>query len=80
VIFANRGYQILRDELAAVGVREVGRNITRMFDVEGPDLDWVALAKGHGVQGIRVADMTGFNAAFAEAMAQRGPRLIEVVC
>mgnify|MGYP003471450006 CR=1 FL=1 len=46
VIFANRGYQILRDELAAVGVREVGRNISRMFDVEGPELDWVALAKG----------------------------------
>lgn len=80
VIFANRGYQILRDELAAVGVREVGRNITRMFDVEGPELDWVALAKGHGVQGTRVTDMAGFNAAFAEAMAQRGPRLIEVVC
>ncbi|MFN4204465.1 MAG: acetolactate synthase large subunit, partial [Tabrizicola sp.] len=26
VIFANRGYQILRDELAAMGVNEVGRN------------------------------------------------------
>jgi acetolactate synthase-1/2/3 large subunit len=80
VIFANRGYQILRDELAAVGVREVGRNIGRMFDVEGPELDWVALAKGHGVEGVRVHDMAGFNAAFADAMAQRGPRLIEVVC
>jgi acetolactate synthase-1/2/3 large subunit len=80
VIFANRGYQILRDELAAVGVRDVGRNIARMFDVEGPELDWVALARGHGVSGVRVADMAGFNAAFAEAMAQRGPRLIEVVC
>jgi acetolactate synthase-1/2/3 large subunit len=80
VIFANRGYQILRDELAAVGVREVGRNITRMFDVEGPELDWVALAKGHGVEGVRVTDMAGFNTAFGTAMAQRGPRLIEVVC
>ena len=80
VIFANRGYQILRDELAAVGVREVGRNISRMFDVVEPELDWVALAKGHGVTGVRVSDMAGFNAAFAEAMAQRGPRLIEVVC
>ena len=80
VIFANRGYQILRDELVAVGVREVGRNISRMFDVEGPDLDWVALARGHGVEGIRVDDMAGFNAALASAMAQRGPRLIEVAC
>jgi acetolactate synthase-1/2/3 large subunit len=80
LIFANRGYRILRQELAAMGVNEVGRNATRMFDVEGPELDWVALAKGHGVQAVRVSDMAGFNAAFAEAMGQRGPRLIEVVC
>lgn len=80
IIFANRGYQILRDELAAVGVTEIGRNVVRMFDVVDPSLDWVALARGHGVAGVRVADMEGFNAAFAEAMGQRGPRLIEVVC
>ncbi|WP_309665630.1 thiamine pyrophosphate-dependent enzyme [Tabrizicola sp.] len=80
VVFANRGYQILRDELVAVGVTDVGRNAVRMFDVVDPTLDWVALARGHGVQGQRVTDMAGFNAAFAEAMGQRGPRLIEVVC
>ena len=80
VIFANRGYQILREELAAMGVNEVGQNAQRMFDVEGPALDWVALAQGHGVQAVRVDDMAGFNAAFAEAMGQRGPRVIEVVC
>ena len=80
VIFANRGYQILREELAAMGVNEVGRNARRMFDVEGPSLDWVALASGHGVQAVRVADMAAFNAAFADAMGQRGPRLIEVLC
>jgi acetolactate synthase I/II/III large subunit len=80
LIFANRGYQILRDELAAMGVNEVGRNAQRMFDVVGPQLDWVALAQGHGVEAVRVSDMAGFNAAFGEAMEQRGPRLIEVVC
>ena len=80
VIFANRGYQILRGELANVGVRDVGRNAQRMFDVENPILDWVALARGHGVQGVRVTDMAGFNAAFADAMGRKGPQLIEVVC
>jgi acetolactate synthase-1/2/3 large subunit len=80
VIFANRGYQILREEMAAMGVNEVGRNAQRMFDMEGPALDWVALATGHGVQAVRVTDMAGFNAAFAGAMGQKGPRLIEVVC
>ena len=67
-------------ELAAMGVNEIGHNAQRMFNVEGPSLDWVALAQGHGVQAVRVTDMDGFNAAFAEAMAQRGPRLIEVLC
>ena len=80
VVFANRGYQILREELAAMGVNEVGRNASQMFDVEGPRLDWVALAQGHGVQAVRVEDMAGFNAAFAEAMGQSRPRLIEVLC
>jgi acetolactate synthase I/II/III large subunit len=80
VVFANRGYQILRGELANVGVRDVGRNAQRMFDVENPTLDWVSLARGHGVSGVRVTDMAGFNAAFADAMGRRGPMLIEVVC
>lgn len=80
VVFSNRGYQILRGELANVGVTQVGRNAVRMFDVVEPSLDWVALAKGHGVQGVRVTDLDQFGAAFAEAMAQRGPRLIEVIC
>ena len=81
VIFANRGYQILRDELAAVGVREVGRNITP--DVRRRRAGARLGGAGQRVTGSRVSastDMAGFNAAFAEAMAQRGPRLIEVVC
>ncbi len=36
IVFANRGYQILRAELANVGVEEYGRNAARMFDVENP--------------------------------------------
>jgi acetolactate synthase I/II/III large subunit len=80
VIISNRGYQILRGELANVGVTDVGRNAVRMFDVVEPSLDWVALAKGHGVAAVQVRDLDGFNAAFAGAMAQRGPFLIEVMC
>lgn len=80
VIFSNRGYQILRGELTNVGVTDVGRNAVRMFDVVEPTLDWVALAKGHGVTGVRVSEMAGFNTAFAAAMAKPGPGLIEVIC
>jgi acetolactate synthase-1/2/3 large subunit len=78
VLLANRGYRILRLEMAAVGAVP-GRNAAAMFDVEDPELDWVALAKGHGVQAVRVTDTDQFVAAFGGAMARRGPFLIEVV-
>lgn len=80
VVFSNRGYQILRGELANVGVTDVGRNAVRMFDVVEPTLDWVALARGHGVEGQRVTDMDQFVAEFGGAMARKGPFLIEVIC
>jgi acetolactate synthase I/II/III large subunit len=80
VVISNRGYQILRGELANVGVSDVGRNAVRMFDVVEPSLDWVALAKGHGVEGVRVTDTDQFNAAFTAGLARKGPYLIEVVC
>ena len=78
LIFANRGYQILRGELANVGVASVGRNAARMFDVEDPALDWVALAKGHGVAGERVKTAGELDAALARAFAGKGPCLIEM--
>ncbi|NDR58072.1 acetolactate synthase large subunit [Aliiruegeria sabulilitoris] len=80
LIFANRGYQILRAELANVGVSHVGRNAERMFNVEGPELDWVALSQGHGVPARRVEDMESFADAFRAAMETPGPKLIEIVC
>jgi acetolactate synthase I/II/III large subunit len=78
VLLANRGYRILRLEMAAVGAVP-GRNAAAMFDVEDPELDWVALAKGHGVEAVRVTDTDQFIVAFGEAMGRKGPFLIEVV-
>jgi acetolactate synthase-1/2/3 large subunit len=51
-----------------------------MFNVEDPALDWVALAKGHGVDATRVTDTDQFVAAFRDAMNRKGPFLIEVIC
>ena len=80
IVFANRGYQILRDELANVGVERFGQNAQAMFDVDNPMLDWVALAKGHGVPGTRTDDMDGFVKALTDGLTGSGPSLIEVVC
>ncbi len=76
VIFANRRYAILQGELAAVGAR-AGRASRELFDLGRPELDWVKLANGMGVEAVRVAALEGFADAFRSALARRGPFLIE---
>jgi len=49
-----------------------------MLKIDRPALDWVALAKGMGVQGRAVTTADEFNKALAEAIPDQGPRLIEV--
>ncbi len=79
VIIANRGYQILHNELAAQGAPPAGRNARAMFDIEDPLLDWVALAAGHGVPGTRVDNEKGLADALKTAAETNGPFLIEAV-
>lgn len=80
IVFANRGYQILRDELLNVGVQSYGQNAQAMFDVEQPALDFVALAKGHGVPGTRVENLEEFLKALEAGFTAQGPSLIELPC
>ena len=78
VIFANRSYAILRHELANVGAQNVGRKALDMLDLSRPDLDFVALARGMGVDGTRVETMEEFNRAVAHGLKTPGPYLVEV--
>jgi acetolactate synthase-1/2/3 large subunit len=79
LLFSNRSYQILKGELANVGAGNPGRKALDMLDLDHPDLDFVALAKGMGVPGARVTDMDEFNRRLAEGIAAPGPYLVEVV-
>ncbi len=83
VIFSNRAYAILQIELARTGATELmsegDRTALSMFDLSKPDLDWVQIAGGMGVEAVRVTTVEEFSAAFQSAMNQRGPRLIEAV-
>ncbi|MBI3699551.1 MAG: acetolactate synthase large subunit [Afipia sp.] len=79
IVFANRTYQILKGEFAGVEAGEPGRKALDMLNLDNPNLDWVALAKGMGVEGVSVKSADDFNKALADAMKQKGPRLIEVV-
>ena len=78
VIFANRSYGILNIELQRVGA-DSGPQALSMLDIGNPDLDWVSLATGMGVEAVRVDEIGAFSDAFASAMLQSGPRLIEAV-
>jgi acetolactate synthase-1/2/3 large subunit len=78
VVFANRSYNILRGELANVGATNPGPRAIDMLTLDRPDPDWVALAKGHGVPGVRTDDMGQFAKIFKAALAETGPQLIEL--
>src|SRR5450755_3285773 len=78
IVFANRIYQILRGEFDGVGAGEPGKRAQDMLKLDRPNLDFVALAKGMGVEGRAVTTADEFNKALAEAIAEQGPRLIEV--
>jgi acetolactate synthase-1/2/3 large subunit len=64
VVFNNRKYAILLGELAAVGANP-GRTALDMLDLGNPDLDFVRLANGMGVEAARAETMEAFNDLFA---------------
>jgi acetolactate synthase I/II/III large subunit len=80
IIFANRSYKILNIELMRVGVEGgAGARAKDMLDISRPDLDFVALARGMGVDACRPETAEAFCAAFERAMREPGPHLIECV-
>lgn len=79
VIYANRAYRVLVDELKGVGAGTGGPKALALFDIGNPDLDWVKLAEGMGVEAVRTDTVASFAAAFQSAMTSKGPRLIEAV-
>jgi acetolactate synthase-1/2/3 large subunit len=78
VILSNRKYAILLGEYRGVGANP-GRTAMDMMDLSNPDLDWVRLAGGMGVEGARAATMEQFADLFRQANARPGPFVIELV-
>ncbi|MFD2184801.1 acetolactate synthase large subunit [Rhodoplanes azumiensis] len=79
IIYANRAYKVLMDELRIVGASTSGSKAAAMFDLGDPTLDWVRLAHGMGVDAVRAETTDAFEDAVASAMAACGPCLIEAV-
>jgi len=79
VVFANRAYRILQGELANVGAENPGRKALDMLDLSRPDLDWVKMANGMGVEATKVTDCEGLQRALTAGLASSSPYLIEVM-
>jgi acetolactate synthase-1/2/3 large subunit len=81
VIFNNRKYSVLEMEFARTGARggSPGPKAASTLDIGGPDMDFVAMAQGMGVQATRATTAEEFNAQFEQAMQSKGPRLIDAI-
>jgi acetolactate synthase-1/2/3 large subunit len=79
MVFNNGSYNILRTELTNVGVKNPGPRAVDMLSLRRPDLDWVAMAKGMGVPGVRVKTVAELTKAVNNGLRSGGPNLIEVM-
>jgi acetolactate synthase-1/2/3 large subunit len=78
VVLANRGYQILKGELAKVGANP-GRTALDMMELAEPAIDWIGFARSLGVEGERVDDAGRLAEAIGRGLATPGPYVVEAV-
>jgi acetolactate synthase-1/2/3 large subunit len=79
VILNNGSYAILNIELARVGVANPGPKALSMLDLTNPAINWVEISEGMGVPAVRTDTTEAFRAALIDALAHKGPRLIEAI-
>ena len=72
IVYANRAYAILQGEMKAVGVEEPGKVAEDMFGLDRPNLDFVSIANGMGVEAERVDDASDLVKAFQHGLQHRG--------
>jgi len=77
VIFANRRYGILETEYARLGITDPGKIATSLFDIGGPEIDWVAMATSFGVPGAKARTAEELAALLQYSFNDPGPFLIE---
>ena len=78
ILLNNRKYNILIGEYKSVGATP-GATAMTMLDLGNPDLDWVKLAEGMGVEAARATTMEQCAELMARSFRQAGPFLIDLV-
>jgi acetolactate synthase-1/2/3 large subunit len=78
VILSNRRYDILIGEYRNVGATP-GPTAMAMLDLSNPDLRWVDLARGMGVEAARATTLEACADLMRASFARTGPFLIELL-
>lgn len=78
ILLSNRKYNILIGEYENVGAVP-GPTAMGMLDLSNPDLDWVKLANGMGVEAARATTLEGCADLMNQSFRQDGPFLIELL-
>ncbi|HYB45998.1 MAG TPA: acetolactate synthase large subunit [Streptosporangiaceae bacterium] len=79
VIFNNGLYAILELELSRVGAQGAGPRAQAMLELGNPSLDFVALARGMGVDASRATTAEEFTGQLERALTAPGPSLVEAM-
>ncbi|HYZ32338.1 MAG TPA: acetolactate synthase large subunit [Crenalkalicoccus sp.] len=77
ILLANRKYQILLGEYRSVGANP-GRTALDMLDLGNPDIGWVKLAQGLGVEAARAESLDQLVDLLAQSFARPDPFLVEL--
>jgi acetolactate synthase I/II/III large subunit len=77
VILSNRKYQILIGEYGSVGANP-GPTAMNMLDLGNPDLDFVKIANGMGVEAAKCSTLEDCAALMLQSFKQPGPFSIEL--
>lgn len=79
VILSNRRYAILEMEYRRVGAGEPSPATRGLFDLSRPDLDWIGLARGMGVDGTKATTAEELARGLQRGIEEEGPYLVEAV-
>jgi acetolactate synthase-1/2/3 large subunit len=78
IVLANRAYAILKHEMKNVNGQS-GKTAKDMMELNRPELNWVSLAAGMGVDAVRVGTVNELHDALQQGLSTRGPFLIEAL-
>ena len=79
ILLDNSSYAILNFELKRVGAEAGGPKARSLLDLSHPDLDFVKLAQGMGVDATRAETCEELAAGLERALADPGPHLVQAV-